>query len=375
MDELEKLKREFEIQKEVAFTSGLLHGDLTIKRLFESISEGAVVINESGRIVLVNEYMLRITGYTSKELIGESVNIFLPDELKKRHESHVVNYFNNPRVRPMGLDQELVAKRKDGTTFPIEIGLSYIEVESQNLAIGFIADITKRKEMLSELKKQNAELNAYAHTVAHDLKLPLAGVIGLSDLLVNNKAIMTEEEYANSLVNISQSAKKMMQVVQDILVFSSLKKDEIRTEKVDMKQILESVFDRLNFQIEQSQAEILVPKTVHPSIAVAPWIEEVWFNLVSNAIKYGGNPPKIEISSQILESGYVKYCVKDNGKGISKDKKEQVLNLGSGVSNTGFGLGLSIVQRILDRLGGRFEIENNPEGGTNFTFYLKSLEN
>lgn len=377
MEKSEDLLKELEIQKKVAYTAGLLQGDFAMHRMVESIVEGILVINEEARIVLLNKKMSKLTGYTQEEVMGEPMNILIPKNLREAHDYHLQRYFRNAKVRSMGIGLELVARRKDGTVFPVEISISYLDTEAGRLGIAFVVDISRRQEMITELKERNIELDAYAHTVAHDLNAPLAGVIGLSELLISAGDSFSKEEYKDALRKISSNAQKMMEVIREILVFSSIKKDKVRFQRVKMNELIKSVADRLLFQIDNSGTTLEVQENLHDANGVPIWLEEVWFNLISNAMKYGAEPPVIQIYSEKQEDGFVKFCVQDNGKGISTEKIEKISHfiLDSIDSENGFGLGLSIVKRILDRLGGRLEIENNPEGGAKFSFYLKSSEN
>lgn len=219
MTEEERLKDLIAVHKNIAYTARLLQEDLTIKTLLESLPEGVVIINSEGRIVFINNRFSEMTGYSSEEVIGEELSIFIPSELHERHRHHIANYFNNPRIRPMGIGMELTAKRKEGSVFPVEISISHLMLESGNIGLGFVTDITERREAMKELELRNIELDAYAHTVAHDLNSSLMGIVGISDLLLNNKIGSDKDERDKFLNEISHRGRKMYEIIRELLIF------------------------------------------------------------------------------------------------------------------------------------------------------------
>jgi PAS domain S-box-containing protein len=374
MEPINDFGREVEIQKRIAFYSGLLQGDITIKTLLESLAEGVVIVNEDGRIVLINHRMAQLTGYDKNEVVGHDLNIFISQNKYLTHSHYVKNFFNDPRIRPMGIGLELSAQRKDGSTFPVEISLSFLITETEKLGIGFITDITARKQAEEELKKRNVELDAYAHTVAHDLNSSLQGIIGYSEFLVDSDQKISADQYNSFLKEISKSGRKMSTIIRELLVFASMKKEDIELEEIITKEILANVLQRLRYQIEEKSAQIIINDNILNCKGYAPWIEEVFYNYVSNAIKYGGSPPLIEIYSEKLSSGEIKYNVKDNGEGISNERKSIIFEeRGARTGLTkGFGLGLSIVRRIIEKLDGNVSVESECGKGTIFSFSLRN---
>lgn len=375
MDELTDFQKELEIQKNIAYTAGILQGDITIKTLFESLAEGVVIVDENGRIILINNRLGLLTGYEPREVMGQSMNIFIPEEFHKKHQAHLKGYFAEPRIRPMGIGLELTARRKDGSVFPIEISLSNILSESGRLGIGFITDISSRKNSEDELRKRNIELNDFAHTVAHDLNSSLSGIVGFSELLIDAHEEMPKEEHEAYLKEIAQSGRKMSNIIRELLIFATMKKEDVDLCLIDMKEVIVSACQRLKYQLDEKSVQLRIADQIHSSYGYAPWIEEIWFNYISNAIKYGGKSPTIiEIYSSQTNNGYIKYSVRDNGAGISDETKLSIFSDSrkskDGYSK-GFGLGLSIVKRIVEKFDGYVSVESVPEKGSEFSFYLK----
>jgi PAS domain S-box-containing protein len=374
MTKLSDFSKELEIQKKIAYTAGLLQGDITIKTLIGSLAEGAVFIDESGRIIFINDRLSELTGYDKHEVMGQSLNLFMPDELHEIHNDHIRSYFAEPRIRPMGIGMELIAKRKDNSTFPVEISISFLDTESGRLGIGFLTDITARKNAENELKSRNLELDAYAHTVAHDLNSSVAAIVGLSELIIDPENTLSKDEIDLSLKDIAQGGRKMTSIIRELLLFASMKKEDVDMSEVNMKKTIESACQRLKYQIEEKAAQIEISENILNCTGYSLWIEEVWLNFISNALKYGGTPPEIKIYCSKTENGFIKYSVVDNGEGITDEMKAVIFNdkdKNKDRLTKGFGLGLSIVKRIVEKLDGYVSVESEIGKGSIFSFYLK----
>ncbi len=371
---MDNFKEELDIQKQIAYTAGVLQGDITVKTLLESLAEGVVIVNDIGRIILINKRMSEMTGFGKHEVIGESLNIFIPEEMHGRHLSNVKKFFEDPRIRPMGIELELVAKRKDNSTFPVEISLSFLDSETGRLGVGFITDVSSRKKIEEDLKKRNLELDNFAHTVAHDLNASLSGIVGISELLIDTNEETSQETKNDYLSHIAQSGRKMSSVINELLIFASLKKEDINVEKVNINIIVESALKRLKFQVENLDAKVHVQQNMFNCSGYSAWVEEIFFNYLSNALKYGGTPPLIEVFCEKLKDGFVKYSVRDYGEGLNEDFQNIVFEDKSKIKDKlskGFGLGLAIVKRIVEKLDGYVMVESEVGKGSTFSFCLK----
>ena len=148
-----QLEQELRIQRQIAFASGLFQGDVTIRTLLESLAEGVVIIDSHGTILLVNARAEQMFGHPKKELVGKPHAVLLPERLRKVHEGHVAHFFDDPKIRPMGQLLDLVGSRKDGSEFPVEISLSFLETLNGCFALAFISDISLRKEAEAQLRE------------------------------------------------------------------------------------------------------------------------------------------------------------------------------------------------------------------------------
>lgn len=232
------------------------------------------------------------------------------------------------------------------------------------------------RELQQQLEAQNQELEAYAHTVAHDLKNPVNLQVGFANLLLTED--LSEEEQQTALQSISTGAQKMVRIIDELLLLASashIKNITINT--LGMGTIVDLAQERLIQHLEEEQVEIILPEKWPEAVGYAPWVEEIWVNYISNAIKYGGNPPFIELGADIQPDGMIRFWVKDNGKGLTAEEMARLFTQFSRLDQTrskGHGLGLSIVKRIIERLNGQVDVESSPGQGSIFSFTLPAAD-
>ncbi len=375
--QINRQQKQLRLQQRIANAARIFQDDVTARTLLESLAEGVIAINHNGTIVLINERTEEIFGYSRDEAVGRSLGIVLPEQYVKVHNHYMGEYFSNPRVRPMGQGFDLLGKRKDGTEFPVEVSLSFLETETELLGLAFITDITRRKAAEKTLKQQNEALDAFAHMVAHDLGSSLVLMIGYSEILLEDFQAMPPEDLRNHLATIAQSGHKMNDVIRELLLMAHIRKEDVKLHLLDMGRIVDEALQRLQHQIKESGAEIVLPNSYPAALGYAPWVEEVWFNYISNALKYGGQPPRLELGGTPQKNGYVQFWVKDNGAGLTAEQQKQLFDpLTRSKKNLvkGSGLGLSIVQRILEKLGGQVTSESEVGKGSVFSFTLPGPE-
>ncbi|HWN69538.1 MAG TPA: hybrid sensor histidine kinase/response regulator [Haliangium sp.] len=230
------------------------------------------------------------------------------------------------------------------------------------------------KEHVTMLEAQNAELDAFARTVAHNLKDPLNGLIGFADILADEAGLTGDA--AECLQNVIDTAQRMNAITEELLLLARLRAQDVERTPLDMAPIVERSRTRLAPLIAKRKAEVVVSDTWPRALGYASWVEEVWVNYLSNAIKYGGDPPRIELGASPVEDGplrYVRYWVRDRGPGIAEDARPHLFTEFTRLSQVqiqGYGLGLSIVKRIVDKLGGRVGVDTTAGAGSTFYFEL-----
>ncbi len=362
------------VREDAAGKSVIFHDNLAIQSLFGAIAEGVIVIDDTGSIVTINSKLEALTGIKNEELIGKNINVIIPERFHEQHMGHLSSYFRNPRERPLGIGLELYLRKKDNSEVPVEISLGFMETESGNLAVGFVTDISVRKKAEDELKTRAENLNAFSYTVAHEINSSLNGIILMSSLINETDNENLTEEQRRYIGNIEITARKLNTIVNELLLFASTKEGDIKMEKIAMHKLITSALDRLVNEIQEKKAVITIQENMPVCLGYGPWVEEVWFNFISNALKYGGIPPVIFIGYTSYENS-IKYFVQDNGLGW-RDKNLRVqdnkdLKI---IPVKGFGLGLSIAQRIIDKLGGQFEIKTEVGIGSTVSFSLPAAD-
>lgn len=233
-----------------------------------------------------------------------------------------------------------------------------------------------------ELQAHNEELDAFAHTVAHDLKSPVTSMVGYATTLETLHDQLSEQELRQFLHTITQGARKMGRIIEELLLLAGVRKKEVEMSPLDMATIVTEAIQRLDDMIENSQAHIVAPKTWPVALGYGPWVEEVWANYISNAIKYGGQPPRVELGYDVSVASddaappTVRFWVRDNGPGLTEEAQAQLFVPFTRLDQLrveGHGLGLSIVQRIAEKLGGQVGVESEVGRGSTFFFTLPGV--
>ena len=239
-------------------------------------------------------------------------------------------------------------------------------------------EISIRKNTEKLLLERNEDLDAFSHSVAHDLKNPLGNIMGFAGIIKNAHTKLSDEELEKYIGIIIKSAEKTQQIINSLLLFASVRKSDVQTNAINIGDIVAEAINRLTLIIEKSNAIITFPETWPNTLGYAPWVEEVWVNYLSNAIKYGGTPPQIEMGFDAdhkinVPKGMRRFWIRDKGPGISSENQKLLFNKFERLedANTdGHGLGLSIVRRIIEKLGGKVGVESAIGQGSLFYFTL-----
>jgi PAS domain S-box-containing protein len=256
-----------------------------------------------------------------------------------------------------------------------------------------LRDITERKEMeealrrrTKELEARNADLDAFAHTVAHDLKNPLTGVVGRGHALCKHFTNLPEEEVRKWLDAIVQAGRKMADIIDALLLLANVRQvTDIETKPLDMAAIVDEALARLSDRIAASDAKLIKPQAWPPATGYGPWVEEVWANYISNAIKYGGTPTRVKLGAERVpraqnsdgDGPMACFWVRDNGPGLTAEQQSKLFSQFTRLDTEraeGHGLGLSIARRIVEKLGGSVGVESEVGQGSTFWFTLPLAE-
>jgi signal transduction histidine kinase len=226
---------------------------------------------------------------------------------------------------------------------------------------------------LEELQERNQDLDAFAHTVAHDVRNPVSQVVGFSQLLRESDETLSAEERDEALYMLVRLGNQINNIIEELLLLSEVRKVDVRPVPLAMGGIVAQARRRLSPLIEESRAEIILPLAWPNALGYPPWVEEVWVNYLSNGCKYGGTPPRLELGGETLPGGTARFWMRDGGTGISPEDQARLFapftRLGQ-VHVGGHGLGLSIVHRIIDKLGGQVGVESDGLPGHGSLFYF-----
>jgi len=342
--------------------------------ILEISNEAIITIDEAQQIMLFNNGAETIFGYSAYEIIGQPLNVLIPEKFMTSHQKHVVDFAEAPATtRFLGERQGISGRRKNGEEFPAEASISKFEIDGQKIFTVVLRDITTRKEIEQEREKLIKELDAFAHTVGHNLKHSLNIITGYTDILKEQARLPDElHEYLNS---IARNGQKMSNIIEELQVLAGVRQATVELKPLHMGRIVAQAQQRLTYMIKQYKAHIIVAESWPTALGHAPWIEEVWVNYLSNAIKYGGRPPSLRLGATTRSDGRVRFWVHDNGSGITLEDQDRLFTPFTQLNQAhieGHGLGLSIVERIITKLGGQVEVKSDgiPGHGSVFSFTL-----
>jgi PAS domain S-box-containing protein len=351
------------------------------KSFLETAPDAMVIIDKTGQITLVNQQTERVFGYNRNELIGQGMEILVPESLRGRHVGHRNGYFKDPNVREMGAGLELSGRRKDGSTFPIEISLSPFDTQDGRFATAAVRDITDRKdaqikltEYARSLEASNRELEEFAYIASHDLQAPLRNIISFSELLreeTKGKVSADADEYFDF---IEEGGLRMQALIKDILEVSRVGKVDKAFERVDSAVCVNACVEALQASLNETNGKVIVGK-LPMVMGDATRITQLLQNLLNNAIKFHApnTAPVVEVSAE-KQGLFWKFSIADNGIGIAADELPQVFEifrrLHTADEYPGTGIGLSICKKIVEAHGGRIDATSILSTGTTFTFTL-----
>nr|WP_225444398.1 two-component regulator propeller domain-containing protein [Pseudomarimonas arenosa] len=259
----------------------------------------------------------------------------------------------------------------------LRLRLNVLQASERRLRAQVDSATIDLQRQADQLREQNIELDAYAHTVAHDLKTPLTTVQGFAQLLAQSEQPLSAEQQQLAAERVLSTARKMADIINALLLLSRVRTDEaVDIGLVDNRPLVRDALQRLQPLIEQHQAELVIPAELPVVMGYPPWVEEVWVNYLSNAIKYGGGEQRrsrVEVGGEVLRDGRVRLWVQDNGPGLDAAARTRLYRPFSRISEIGgdgHGLGLSIVRRIVERMGGEVGCSSEPGAGARFWFVL-----
>ncbi len=347
-----------------------------IRLVVEAAPNAMVMIDRQGEIVLVNSQTEQIFGYDRKELIGQKIEILVPERYRGGHPGHRDRFFAEPSARAMGAGRDLYAVRKDGREFPVEIGLNPVETEEGVLVLSAIVDITERKQAEQALREANESLGQYAYVVSHDIRAPLRAIRNYADFLREDLEGKLEEEQSEYLDGLAEAVDQAEQLVNDLLSLSRVERRANATTPIEMGTLLRDLVRMLQLP---DDVEVIFGSQWPTISADETLVRQIFQNLILNGIKFNESSPKrIELTCANSHTPVCEIQIRDNGIGIEPRHHEQIFRVFQRLHDSeayeGTGIGLAIVKKAVSKLGGSLDLESTPGEGTTFTVKLPALK-
>jgi two-component system sensor kinase FixL len=343
----------------------LVESETTLRAILETCVDGIITIDEDGRILTFNPAAVRIFGYAPVEIIGQAVNLLMPDPYRGHHPAYIDHFLRTQETRIIGRGREVVGCRKDGSTFPLYLAVSDFTVHGRKMFTGVVRDLTEFKKLQDEIiqAQKLAAIGEMAASVAHEIKNPLAGISGAIEILKDT--LDAEDPRRQVMDDILTEVRRLDNTVRDLLAFSRPWNPDFQA--CHLHEIVERVARAYQEQENLSHLKITFGTSPQKQARVDPWLfEKVLWNVLDNAKDAMGE--KGEIRFDFAESrGFVELSIKDSGDGVPEELLRDVFRPFFTTKNRGTGLGLAICKKILDAHGGSISLSSIRNHGTTVT--------
>lgn len=401
--------------------------------LYENATEGIILSNGIGNIILVNPAAEKMFGYNADEIIGQPIEILIPQHYRPQHKELRENFYRHPQNRVMGHGRDLYGRQKDGSDIPVEVSLGFYKKENELFVIAFIVEITRRKKiesdmllqqkelegMTTDMRKLNVQLEAkveertiilkealqkleqsqrelsealdkerelseiksrFVSMASHEFRTPLSTVLSSASLLAKYTTTEDQEKRNKHINRIKESVKHLNDILEDFLSLGKLDEGKVAAHsgEFDLQELINDTTEEMQGLLKKDQHIIYHHQGNMMAHSDKKLLKNILINLMTNAIKFSNEGKSIEVSSKV-QNGIAEISVKDEGIGISKEDQEHLFSSffrGKNVINIqGTGLGLHIVKRYIDLLGGDVHLQSELNKGTKVLFTIPVINN
>jgi protein-histidine pros-kinase len=340
--------------------------------------DAIVIVNITGRIVLINKRIEMLFGYSRAELLGLPLDALLPELYHDREAG--AGCFFPPRARSMESGLELKGVRAGGEEFPVEISLSPLETEEGVMGISAIRDITERKLFERSLQNANRMKSEFVASMSHELRTPLNGIIGFTEFLVDEKPGALNAKQKEYLLDVYNSAQHLLQLINDVLDLAKIEAGHIdlKPEAFPLAKAISEVCAVIQgiAQKKRVAVRIQIPAALGCVTLDQQKFKQVCYNLLANAVKFTDPGGKVEIGAALRDGGRFDVWVRDTGIGIREEDMERLfrefeqLEAGPDRRFEGTGLGLALTRKLVEHQGGSIAVVSEHGRGSTFTVTL-----
>jgi two-component system sensor kinase FixL len=351
-----------------------------MRSIVDHVIDGIISIDEFGTIESFNPAAEKLFGYATSDVVGKNVKILMPEPFHGEHDGYLANYLGSGVAKIIGIGREVIGRRKDGSTFPMDLAVSEFHLGQRRYFTGIVRDISERKQSETELRKaidelarSNLDLEQFAYVASHDLQEPLRAVSGCVQVLKKRYEGKLDARADELIAHTVDGARRMQTLIEDLLSYSRLSTRGKAFETCDCNAILDQALRNLEVAIKESGAVVTSEKL--PVVKADPsQLAHLLQNLLSNAIKFRSpQSPVIHVSVRRDGNSWL-FSVKDNGIGIQPDYFDRIFvifqRLHTRNEYAGTGIGLAVCKKIVERHGGHIWVESDPGSGSTFFFTI-----
>lgn len=364
----------------------LMASEIRVRTIMRNAVDGIITIDEQGLMETVNPAALKIFGYRDSEMLGNNVSMLMPEPEASEHDGYMTRYRESGEARIIGRGREVVGRRKDGSTFPLDLAVSQMVVNKERVFVGIVRDVTERKtieeavfQAKEEAQKASRAKSQFLSNMSHELRTPLNGILGFTDLLGKQYFGPLNEKQSSYVQQVDNCGKHLLDLINDLLDIAKIDAGKlgIFIEDYRCKDCMDSVFGLIESQFVQKK--IKLESYIDPNLEMLTCdikrFKQVLLNFLSNALKYTPEEGRVEVRF-LREPDCDRITVSDSGIGIESNELKNLFDEFHQVDRKrdedlgGSGIGLALTRRLVELHGGDVGVESEVGKGSTFWFTL-----